>query len=346
MTATPPDLTCPDEGRLRAHVDVADPAVAAHVAACSGCATRLGQVRSSARLAARAIAGLDDGSPVDVDAAWAARPRPALPLRPRRWARVTTGVAAAVVVLLAAALVVVTPTGRQAAADFLSRFRAERIELVTFDPEAPAGGLEELARIAEIEVEGEGPVPVAGLDEAAQLAGFDPGPVDGLDAGEATQVMASAPSTVHVTFHADQAPDLPARLDGARLVVGVPGTIVQEHTVDGGEVFVAEAGQAVVEARGADLADVREYLLQRPEVPPSLARQLLAIDDWTATLPLPVPVGEIAWREVTVAGHPGYLLEDTMGTGVLWHDGERVHAVAGMGAGRDVVTRIADGVGG
>lgn len=348
MAATSSDLTCPDDGRLRAHVDLTDDTVTVHVRDCDACAGRLDDVRSSARLAARAIAGLDDGAPADVDAAWAARPRrTATATRHLSWSRVTTGIAAAFVALLVAALVVVTPTGRQAAADFLSQFRAERLEIVTFDPDEPSAGMEGIDEIAEIEVDGASPTAVADLDEAADVAGFAPSRVAALpDGAQVTQVVASPPSTVQLTFRDELAPDLPDDLDGARLVIGVPGSVVTTHSLDGGELFVAESDQLVVEARNADLADIRTYLLSRPEVPPSLARQLLAIDDWTATLPVPVPVNDDAWRETTVAGHPGLVIEDTMGSGVLWHDGERIHAVGGLGVEVDRLTRIANSVGG
>lgn len=346
MATTRPDLTCPEDGRLRAHVDVADATVSAHVRACAACAARLDDMRASARLAAQAIAGLDDGAPVDVDAAWTARPRPITASPRPSWSRVTTGVAAAVVVLLVATLVVVTPTGRQATADFLSQFRAERLEVVTFDPDDPSAAMEGIDEIAEVEVDEESPSAVADLDEAADVAGFVPTAVSALpDDARADEIVASPPSTVRLTFRSDLTPDLPEDLDGAELMVRVPGSVVTTYTLDDGQLFVAESDQLVVEARDADLGDIRTYMLSRPEVPPSLARQLLAIDDWTATLPVPVPVDSDAWRDTTVAGHPGLVIEDTSGSGVLWHDGDRIHAVAGIGVEVDRLTRIADSVG-
>lgn len=348
MAGTRSDLTCPEDGRLRAHVDVTDATVSAHVRACAACAARLDDMRASARLAAQAIAGLDDGAPVDVDAAWTARPRPTTASPRPWWSRVTTGVAAAVVVLLVATLVVVTPTGRQAAADFLSQFRAERLEVVTFDPDEPSAAMEGIDEIAEVEIDDDGsPSAVADLDEAADVAGFVPTAVSDLpDDARADETVASPPSTVRLTFRSDLTPDLPEDLDGAELMVRVPGSVVTTYTLDDGQLFVAESDQLVVEARDADLADIRTYVLSRPEVPPSLARQLLAIDDWTGTLPVPVPVDSDAWRETTVAGHPGLVIEDTAGSGVLWHDGDRIHAVAGIGVEVDRLTRIADSVGG
>jgi hypothetical protein len=348
MASTRSTLTCPDEGRLRAHIDVADDMVRTHAGRCGACAARLDGLRAAARFAARAIADLDDGAAVDVDAAWAVRPHRAAPVTgDRSWSRAATGIAAALVALLVATLVVVTPTGRQAAADFLSQFRAERLEVVPFDPEEPLAGMEGLAEIAEVELDGAGHQPVADLDEAATVAGFAPTTVAGLpDGADIAQVMASPPSTARLTFRSDLAGDLPDDLDGAQLLVRVPGAVVTTYALGDGQLYVAESDQLVVEARGADLADIRGYVLSRPEVPPSLARQLLAIDDWTATLPVPVPVDSDAWRETTVGGHPGLVIEDTVGAGVLWHDGDRIHAVGGVGVEVDEVTRIADSVGG
>ncbi|HSK91193.1 MAG TPA: hypothetical protein VK875_07765 [Euzebyales bacterium] len=339
--------TCPDDGRLRAHHDAPDPAVAAHTGECPACARRLAELRVAAQVAARAIAGLDDhgGAVIDARAAWAARPGAAH--GGRGWTRIPAAVAAGIVLLLVATLLVVTPTGRQAAANFLERFRAERFEVVTLDPEAPTAGFEALADLADVEVDDIDHVVVTDLDEAGDVAGFAPTPVTSLpDGAQAAESMASAPATVRITLRADRAPDLPAELDGARLVVSLPGSIVTTYAVGGDQLFVAEAGQLVAEAEGADLAAVRGYLLSRPEIPEDVAQQLLAIDDWATTVPVPVPVDSIAWRDTTAGGQPALMLEDPMGAGLLWQRDGRVHAVGGMGADIDELRRIADGVGG
>lgn len=349
MTFTDADLACPDEGRLRTHIAEADPAVADHVATCTTCAERLDTMCADARVAARAISTLDtDTSPVDVEAAWAARPRPVTPLRSRRPTSTSiTAVAASFVALLVAVLVAVTPTGRQAAADFLAQFRSEKLTVVTFDPAAPTAGLEKLGDIAAVDVDEGDSGPVANPDEAADVAGFTPRGVGVLpDGAQAGQLMAAAPSTARVTFDADQAPDLPDELDGAQLVIHAPGAVVAQYTIGDGMLMVAESGELAVDAEGADLAAVRDYVLNRPEVPKDLARQLLAIDDWTATLPIPVPLDDVAWRDTTVAGNPGLVIEDTMGSGLVWHADDRIHAVGGTGIGVDELRQVADGIGG
>ena len=55
--------------------------------------------------------------------------------------------------------------------------------------------------------------------------------------------MATPPSTVRVTLRADRAPDLPAELDGARVVISVPGAVVTHYTVGSDRLIAAEAGE-------------------------------------------------------------------------------------------------------
>jgi hypothetical protein len=343
-------VTCPTEGQLRAHQDVADAAVASHLRGCDACTRRAADLRSTAQLAARAIADLDADAPsmVDADAAWAAHPRALTsPVRRTGWREVPASIAAAVVALLVAALLVVAPTARQAAADFLERFRAVRFEVVTFDPSQPMAGVERLADIADVDIDEQEHVVVDSVDEAADIVGFSPSSARTLpDNARAREIMAMAPMTVRATFRAERAPDLPPALDGASLVVSVPGSVVTQYTVGQDILLVGEAGQLVAEAEGADLAAIREYLLNRPEVPEDLARQLLAIDDWTATLPVPVPVDDMAWRETTVAGQPGLMLSDPVGAGLVWQRDGRIHAVGGTGFDVEQLREIAGGVSG
>jgi hypothetical protein len=340
------DVSCPTDGQLRAHRDTADPAIAAHVAGCDDCARRTKGLSESARVTARAIASLDDRLQVDTEAALAALPRPGTPRDWRsRWSRLPTGVAAALVALVMTAFLVFTPTGRQAAAGFLDQFRAERFEIITVDQSTSFEGLESFGDIADINVNPDemDVAQVGSLDEASRVAGFTPTRV--LDQGRPDLIAASAPSSIRMTFSAERAPDLPPELDGASLIVSVPGMVSMQFGTDQDPLMVAEAEQLVVDAEGADLEAIRTYLLNRPEVPDDLARQLLAIDDWTATLPVPVPVDQIAWRETTVAGQPGLMLEDPMGAGLLWHHDGRIHAVAGT-AGIEELRHIANTISG
>lgn len=346
-------MTCPSDAQLRTHVDRPDDEIGAHVTACDACAHRMADVTTTARLAARSIASLgvdaDRTGAVDVDAALrAVAPglEPAVNPNPRR---LPIAIAAGIVTVAVVAALVITPTGRQAAASFLASFRAERIQPITFDPDQPLGALDGLADIADVEHDR----PDAGehrevddLTAASEVSGFAATPVSSLPDGATLDgVVASPPSTVRLTFRGDRAPELPPALDGAQLVVSVPGTVGSTYEVDGQLLVVAEAGQLSVDAVGADLGQLREYLLNRSEVPDDLARQLLAIDDWTTTLPIPVPVDEIVWQDTTVAGQPGLMLSDTMGSGLLWQDGGRIHAIGAEGLDIDILHQVADGLG-
>jgi hypothetical protein len=348
MVSNSSDVSCPTEGELRAHQDEPDGGIAVHVGGCDMCARRSDDLRAGAQVAARAIAGLDDGvtSVVDAEAVLAARLGAAgHGGRLARWSRVPAGVSAAVVVLAITVLLVVTPGGRRAAAGFLEQFRAERFTVVTFDPSA---AVDELAAIAEIDVEEPEAVVADDIDDAGEIAGFTPTPVATLpDGAEVTHIAASSPTTVRLTFDADHAPDLPSDLDGARVIISVPGSVVTQYTHGEDELlFVAEAGQLVAEAEGGELAAIREYVLSRPEVSEDVARQLLAIDDWATTVPIPVPVDALAWRDTTVAGQPALMIEDPMGAGLLWQGDGRMHAVGGTATDLDHLRAIADGVGG
>ena len=66
-------------------------------------------------------------------------------------------------------------------------------------------------------------------------------------------------------------------------------------------------------------------------LPAETVAALREIEDWETTLPLPVPVGDIAWEETTVAGHPAVAFGDESGLGsaLLWHDGDHFVGVGG-----------------
>ncbi|HEX6254707.1 MAG TPA: hypothetical protein VFZ70_02750 [Euzebyales bacterium] len=355
-------MSCPTDGRLRAYIDDRDGSIAVHIASCGTCSGRLQVISDDAAFAGEAIAGLDGDAGVsdgDADAAHravttvydtgpVAEQPPAVDHA--RGPRVPLSTAAGLLALAVVALAAFTPVGRAAAADFLASFRAERFQVVTFDPERPidhAEDVEGLADIADVEVDGPrtGTTVVDSVAEASEVAGFVPAEATSLpDGASLTAVHAAAPKTVRLRLRADRAPDLPAALDGAEVVVSVPGMVGSMYEVDGGTLVVGEAGQLTVDATGADLADIRAYLLGRPEVPQDLAAQLLAIDDWTTTVPIPIPVDEVVWDETTVGGAPGLMLSDPLGSGLLWQVDGRVHAVGAEGLDVDQLRAIADGI--
>jgi hypothetical protein len=254
--------------------------------------------------------------------------------RPRAW---VGRAAAAVVLLVVLTGVVATPGGRSAAASILERFRAEQIEVVPVDFSAvdPAAleALEEVVVLDGLDDLAE-PEEVADLDAAADVAGFTATPMTVPDGfGGPVTVLAQAPQTVRVEI-ADL-PDLAAEVRGAVLVLHVPGAVVQRVGGDEeGPVAVrGEAGTLEVTVEGGpSLAEVRDALLALPGLPPETVATLRGIEDWQTTLPVPVPVGEVPWRETTVGGAPALAFGDESGIGsvVLWREGERFVGVGGM----------------
>jgi hypothetical protein len=279
----------------------------------------------------------------------------ALPRWLRRWRVAAAGLAAA----LALTLLVGTPEGRTAAAQFLAQFRSQRFAVVTIEPGRERGYLAFLDHLGTIQGGGRARATaetVASVAEASRRVGFpvqQPDPA-ALPAGLAPtpKVQVWPSNQFRFTFDREKAQayyrttghpevSLPARFDGASLVVAVPAAAFLEYTAPGNTqmLMLGQARELEVGVEGAvTLADLREFLLSLPDLPPDTVRQLRAIEDWRTTLPIPVPVDEIAWQQVMIAGGPGLLLADQtgIGSGALWqHDG-RVYGVAGTARAAEI----------
>lgn len=356
----PVTTTCPDLGALRAALDGERPDLHAHVDGCELCTARSAELSRDAGWIAALLAG--GPGPVDVERALGrhcareavsssgpvAAPAPA-----RRRLPHLTRIAAALTALVAIGGFV-TPTGRAAADALLSTFRAESLQVVpvdvsTLDPRA-LEGLIELAEVEGLEDLVE-PRVVADLGEASEVAGLLPEaldvdalPASSLEPGE-VEIVASAPQQVRISF-SDQ-PGIPAELVGTTLVLDLPGVVLQ--TVGGDTDIPAfvrgEAGLLGVSVEGgSSLAEVRDALLDVPGLPPETVAALRGIEDWETTLPLPVPVGSVAFENTTVDGRPGVAFGDDTGLGaaLLWRTDDRFVGVGGFLPLSDV-RRIAEG---
>ena len=397
-------MPCPDLGALRASLDDAPGTPAPphdHVPGCASCADTLAELQRNAELAAPAIAltaPADPPSPAAVTdaltrfeqrrarlAAAATATAPALadvpgpiPLPGRgRVARLggrARGVAAGLVAALVLAGLLVTPGGRAAAAGFLAQFRSQRFEVVSLDPGQSSqvadvvGGLvqtgvftgdaRQLSGLGEPEV-------VAGLDEAARVAGFAVSAVDpaALPAGvERTpqRVLVTRARETRLTFDRDRAlaylrghgrPDarLPERYDGTQLVVQVPAAVVQQFAGRDGvpALLVGKAGTVGLTTEGgASLEELREVVLGLPGLPAETVAQLRAVGDWRTTLPLPVPSDQVRSRPATVDGAEAVSFADQSGrlNALLWQRGGHIWGVAGV-IDSDEALDVADSLG-
>lgn len=361
MTPDSPMSHCADSTALRTHLDHPDPRLEAHLDGCATCTGLLRAVAADVGATRRALDLLDEpgaGVPaVDVEAALTAatRPVPAAPAptgadvtplprrrsgrragRPAGLARrlALSGAAAALVLAVA-----ITPTGRSAVAQALDAFRGERLQVVTFDPAALGAGVEPedvlaLQALGDIDTAGlSEPGPVADVAQAEAVAGIQAPSLDGVLDDAPDELAAMAPGTARLTLVAREGNGVPADLDGAVLLVDVPGAIGAIYAHDDGapELIIGRSGPLAVRAEGAPLEDVRAFLLSREELPADLRDQLAAIGDWRSTIPVPVPLDGPGWEEVEVAGRQAIAFGDGSGLGalVIRQDPDGVTVVAG-----------------
>jgi hypothetical protein len=130
------------------------------------------------------------------------------------------------------------------------------------------------------------------------------------------------------------APPMPAKLDGSTLVLtGGPAILVTYGTESQGTgALVAGIAKApTVGSDGASVAEIQAYLLSQPSVSPALAAQIRAMGDPASTLPVPIPVGQAAAKNVSVHGVTGLFIGDSTGLGsaVLWQQNGFVYIVGG-----------------
>ena len=271
----------------------------------------------------------------------------------QRWRLALGGLAAALALTFALA----TPEGQAAAASFLAQFRSQRLAIVTIDPnQARQTGLFRLERLGTVtNGQPSRPVEAANLKEAADKTGMQtilqPDPAT-LPAGasKTPKIRYSPASETRLTFDKQKVRAyfdsigrkdlaLPDKLNGVTLVVSLPPVVMLEYgTTDANRpaVMVGQAREVQVGVEGnASLEEVRAFLLGLPDLPPDLVRQLRSIQDWTTTLPIPVPVDKMTWQETkiggTQGGAQGYILNDNtgLGSGTIWQKDGRILGVAG-----------------
>lgn len=335
---------CADSTMLRTHLDVPDDELDSHLDGCETCAGLLLSVAVDAGYVHRTLGLLDAArEPVDVEAALAAAlAQPTTPVvtpfpASTRLATAGRRLLLAAAGLLVVALVAVTPAGRSAVAATLDAFRGERLQAVSVDLDDLADssfqGLTALEALGDVDLSDlEEPRQVPDVAAAERVAGIA-APVLPDDRPAPDRVVALAPGEVRLTLAADEANGVPADLDGAALIVEVPGVLGAIYGPADGppELVVGRSGPLVVRAEGASLDDLRSFLLSRDELPDDLRSQLADIDDWRSTIPVPVPLDGPGWRAVEVAGRQAIAFGDDTGLGamVLRQDPEGVTIVGG-----------------
>jgi hypothetical protein len=273
---------------------------------------------------------------------------------------------AAAVVLLSALLAV--PAVRASASQFLSLFRVVNVVAVKVEPSRldrlKAEDLEIGKLIGEhVEVLADPgpPLAVGSLDEAASVAGMhiavpqwlpdNSRIIETAVMGERVLRITASATRLQQVMDALGITDLtaPAALEGQVVNVRVPPVVMvrYEHGNRRSRLFQASAPQVTLPT-SVDLATLGEIGLRILGLSRDDARQFARAIDWHTTLLVPVPPGVSSFRQVTIGGRPGILMQHqppnaSPTTVVLWSTTERVFALVSI-HGLDQVLAMADSV--
>ncbi|EJL28163.1 anti-sigma factor [Brevibacillus sp. BC25] len=266
----------------------------------------------------------------------------------KRW---VTGASAAAVLAVSLSF----PQVQAAANDFLSIFRMDKVEFVKVTQE----DMQELEQwIAngnwgETELPGIGKIWMDKNDqekleqrsyyynnkESAEKAGVklpqlpQDVTVDSVDI--------QSPFTMHMEIDADRANKLLAqlqvearfdeKLSGKRFSLKIPQMQQVRMLVgkDNISYFVVNAPELSA-PEGVDLAQLRETLLALPFIPDQVKKQMISIEDWQHTLPVPYMAdGESKMKEVKVNGQNGMLITGEYNAHLMWQQDGQIHMLEG-----------------
>jgi hypothetical protein len=99
---------------------------------------------------------------------------------------------------------------------------------------------------------------------------------------------------------------------------------------------------------GIDLTAIGEAGFKFLGMPGADARRLAQSIDWTSTLVIPVPTNVVQYREVTVDGVPGLLIEHRAGASgrraasILWQKNGILYGIEGRDVDPLVTMQVAD----
>jgi len=278
---------------------------------------------------------------------------------------------ATLAVLVLAAGIFTVPALRASAVSFLALFRVVNFVAVPVD----AGRLRalddnhlNLERLigdhVQLLVDPGPPRPVASMNEAAAVAGFELKMPTWLPADTKIIEMAvSGERAVQVTADSkrlEEALDtlgitdlrMPAGLDGQTVTVRVP-PIAMVRFESGGRsprrtrFFQAPAPEVTMPA-GVDSSVLGEIGLRVLGVPKDTARQFAAAIDWNTTLIVPIPPTAQSFRQIEIAGKPAIAIgyqppDESPTTMILWSNGGRVFGMQSIQSYEQVVA-MADSV--
>ncbi len=239
--------------------------------------------------------------------------------------------------ILAVLVLVFTLTPASAwASDFLGLFRVQRIQVITFDPDAAENAAARLESSEEairqifqddlqITERGE-TVDVASVEEASAKAGFTPrlpDAVTGLElqvkGGMNAIFTIDQPKLQELLDVADIGIQLPEDIDGKTVTANIPEAIVassgcemaeDEKGLPGDCIALVQMPSPTVDApENLDMTAMGAAMFEFLGLSADEAGRLSQRIDWTSTLVLPIPQGnEVQYEDVRVDGVSGTLL--------------------------------------
>lgn len=279
----------------------------------------------------------------------------------RNWRPALAVLATAVVLAFAFSLAPV----RSAASQFLSIFRVRQFAALSLSPaqvqnlEQGLAGLDNLLAGQMETIEEPGPPrEVDSLEEATAFMGFPVRAPATLPAGVPDQLMIHLQDGGKGRFVVDVAQvqalldalgrdDLrvPPALDGATVEVIIPrmATLTYGAMSSHPLTFIQMESPTVTLPPGVSLAQLGEIGLQVLGLTPEEARAFSARIDWGSTLVIPVPTDIASFREVTVDGVSGLLLQERSSrygpqAMLMWQKGGIVYALNGQASPEDLLT--------
>ncbi|MBI2955252.1 MAG: zf-HC2 domain-containing protein [Chloroflexi bacterium] len=264
---------------------------------------------------------------------------------------------AGVVALLAVMFIGLTPQGQVAASNFLAQFRAQKLKVVMVDQRELATISSELSHFGDVDVsqlEAMSTARVSSIAEASRRAGFTVRQPQTLPAGIASEPSIDVIDGSTITFTFDvaraqaylasigqQSFNIPPKFDGAKLIFNVPTAILLVYGQNNLPLVVGQAATPTADLAGNVTAlEMRDLLLRLPGLSQDTVSQLKAMDDWTNTLPIPLPRDQARWREVDLSGVNALVIGDNTGLGsfVIWQQDGIVYGVGGPMAEDQLLT--------
>ena len=132
---------------------------------------------------------------------------------------------------------------------------------------------------------------------------------------------------------------VPSALDGQRITVHMPPSVVQSYTSGKRRLNIIEGtSPEIALPPGTNLAELGEIGLRVLGLDAVEAHRIAGSVDWRSTLLVPVPTSAASFRQVDVNGHKGLFIRMQRGSAsegpggqggamVMWTEGERVLAV-------------------